>query len=281
MRLEVRDQITGIAVANVAMRNYVDYEIDYAEGRLLFRVPVNSVSESSTIISDDLLNGNSVFVVVDYEFRELSTSFDESTYGGRVKTAVSDQVSLGATYVKEERPTSTYDLVGGDISVRLGEKTRMTAEWSQSENEALPQFVFVPTAACRSRRNPSPPPATRRRPTASTSPRAAARSRPRATSATSTRDSRRPSPRARTTSTSTAGRSGSASAKSGQFNCCSTSGTAEASSTVRTGTLQYKHDIGKFGLTAEGRYRDTRTSLRRTPPKGSALFVSTSESHPR
>jgi len=142
VRLEVRDKITGIPVANVTRRNYVDYEIDYAEGRILFRAPVSSVSDSSTIISDGILNGNPVFVVVDYEYTDLSGSaIDVNTYGARAKTALGGGVVVGGTYVQEHRPTGTYTLTGGDVTARLGSSSSVTAEFSQSANEALPQYV--------------------------------------------------------------------------------------------------------------------------------------------
>ncbi|MEK7282461.1 MAG: OmpA family protein, partial [Acidobacteriota bacterium] len=142
IRLEVRDKITGIPVANVTRRNYVDYEIDYAEGRVLFRAPVSSVADTSTIISDGILNGNPVFVIVDYEYTELpGAAIDVNTYGGRAKAALGESVSVGATYIQEERPAGTYSLEGGDVTARFSDSTRVTAELSQSQSEALPQFI--------------------------------------------------------------------------------------------------------------------------------------------
>ena len=142
VRLEVRDKITGIPVANVTRRNYVDYEIDYAEGRILFRAPVSSVTDSTTIINDGILNGNPVFVVVDYEFTDLSGSaIDVNTYGARAKTALGERVMVGGTFVQEERPTGTYQLTGGDVTARIGSSSSVVAEFSQSANESLPQFV--------------------------------------------------------------------------------------------------------------------------------------------
>jgi uncharacterized repeat protein (TIGR01451 family) len=142
VRVEVRDKITGVPVANTTRRNYVDYEIDYAEGRVIFRTPVSSVGDSSTLISDGLLNGNLVFVVVDYEYSNPSaSSLDENTYGARVKETVGDNVTLGATYVQEQRPGSTYTLQGGDVTIRAAGDTKVTMEYSQSENEALAQYT--------------------------------------------------------------------------------------------------------------------------------------------
>ncbi|MEE9208458.1 MAG: OmpA family protein, partial [Gemmatimonadota bacterium] len=142
IRLEVRDKITGIPVANVTQRNYVDYEVDYAEGRILFRKPVSSVADSSTLISDGLLNGNPVFILVDYEYSPLTpTSLDDNTYGARLQHAIGEHLTLGATYVEEERLSGQYTLQGGDFTIRAGEHTRITAEFSQSENEAVAQYI--------------------------------------------------------------------------------------------------------------------------------------------
>ncbi len=142
VRIEVRDKITLIPVANVTRRNYVDYEIDYAQGRLLFRTPVSSVADSTTLISDGLLNGNPVFVVIDYEYDNTSVaSLNDTTYGARVKEAVGEHVTVGATYVQEASATGTYTLQGGDVTLRLGGATQVNAEFSQSVNQATGQWT--------------------------------------------------------------------------------------------------------------------------------------------
>ena len=142
IRIEARDKITGIPVANVTRRNYVDYEIDYAEGRVLFRAPVSSVTDTTTIISDGILNGNPVFVIVDYEYTDLSgAAIDVNTYGGRAKAALGDDVMVGGTFVQEDRPTGTYRLEGGDVTAKIGASSSVSAEYSQSQSEALPQYT--------------------------------------------------------------------------------------------------------------------------------------------
>ncbi|MEE9230548.1 MAG: hypothetical protein V3U86_07560, partial [Acidobacteriota bacterium] len=144
IRIEVRDKITGIPVANITQQNYVDYEIVYAEGRILFRSPVSTVANSSTIISDQLLNGNNVFVIVDYEYTPpTSSTLDDTTYGARVKHSIGKNVTVGATYVQEERTTGEYNLQGGDITIKAGKNTEIKAEFSQSEDEAVAQYVSL------------------------------------------------------------------------------------------------------------------------------------------
>ncbi len=260
VRLEVRDKITGIAVANQAMRNYVDYEIDYAEGRLLFRRPVNTVSASSTIISDGLLNGNEVHVIVDYEYHELSTSIDESTYGARATSAVSDHISVGATYVKEERATSTYDLVGGDVSVRLGDQTRMTAEFSQSDNTLLPQYVSTDGGLSFVAK---PVPITGDTNQAYRLDMATGAGPFKATGYFRHIDAGFSSSFA--TGLADVDQYGATLGfkigGSGQLKLMFDERDTQGVSDVLTGTLQYQQRIGKFGITAEGRYRDSENVL--------------------
>jgi outer membrane protein OmpA-like peptidoglycan-associated protein len=261
VRVELRDKITGIPIANITRRQYNDYEIDYAEGRLLFRAPVSSVADSSTVISDALLNGHPVFVVVDYEHRDLtSSSLDDTTYGVRAKHAVGENVTVGATYVKEERTASTYTLTGGDITVRAPGNTQLTMEFSESENQALPQFVSddgglsftakpVPALA---------EPAQAYRFEFATGP-----GRARFTGYFRHID-------AGFSSSFSAGENEvdqqgfTAALKLGQnatLNLLADNREVTGISTTRTGTVQYLHKLGRWGLSAETRYRDTDNDL--------------------
>ena len=100
VRIEIRDQITGLALSSKNMIEGVDYEMDYSNGRIVFWMPVSSVVETGSIISDKLLGGNPIYVVVDYEYETLN-EYDEGTYGARVQKSITDYVTVGATHVKE------------------------------------------------------------------------------------------------------------------------------------------------------------------------------------
>jgi uncharacterized repeat protein (TIGR01451 family) len=261
VRLEVRDQITGIPIANVTRRNYVDYEIDYAEGRILFRTPVTSVADSSTIISDDLLNGNPVFIVVDYEFTDLSsTSLDDSTYGARVKQTVGEKVTLGATYVKEDRAASTYNLQGGDVTLRLGESSEVMLEYSRSENEVLPEF-FSPDGGLSF--VPKPVPATSDPSEAYRFEFVTGGGPVRATGYFRHIDDGFSS--SFTTGVNETDQLGATLAlaigRNAQVKILLDELETANVSTVQTGTLQYLQKMGRVDMTIEGRYRDTDNEL--------------------
>jgi hypothetical protein len=140
VKVEVRDKVTGLVLGTEEMEEGSDYEMDYSNGRITFRESISSITESSSIISSRLLDGNPVYVVVDYEY-EVKEDYDKGTVGVRVRQSISDYVSIGGTYVEEKQSTQTYKLKGTDTTIHLGKDIKLTAEYAESESEALGSFI--------------------------------------------------------------------------------------------------------------------------------------------
>ncbi|MCB9722357.1 MAG: DUF11 domain-containing protein [Candidatus Omnitrophica bacterium] len=138
--VEVRDKINGLVLATRDMVEGADYEMDYASGRMVFWRPVPSLVESYSIADDDLLDGNGVYVVVDYEY-QAKDKVDEGTVGVRARQAVGENLLIGTTYVNEELEQSDYQLRGTDVTLKLGENAQITAEYAQTVAESQPNFV--------------------------------------------------------------------------------------------------------------------------------------------
>ena len=66
--LQVRDQTTGLVLSSQMMTNGADYELDRGQGRILFWQPVAMIAQSNSIISNNLINGNPIYVVIDYQY---------------------------------------------------------------------------------------------------------------------------------------------------------------------------------------------------------------------
>ena len=79
--VQVRDRITGLVISEREMEEGADYELDYNDGRMVFWQPVPMLVTSYSIISNELLSGNLVYVVADYEY-EIKDDIDKATYGG-------------------------------------------------------------------------------------------------------------------------------------------------------------------------------------------------------
>ena len=140
IKIEIRDKITGLVLTTKQMQEGFDYEIDYSNGRVIFGQPVSSIVESSSIISSQLLDGNSVYVVVDYEY-ETKDNYDKGVQGARLEQSLSDYVTIGGTYVKEEQQDEDYELKGMDVTIHLGENITVTAEQAESESEQAGNFI--------------------------------------------------------------------------------------------------------------------------------------------
>ncbi|MCK4946872.1 MAG: DUF11 domain-containing protein [Candidatus Aureabacteria bacterium] len=140
VEIEVRDKITGLVLASEKMREGSDYEIDYENGRIIFWQPLSYITESNSIISTHLLDGNHVYVVVDYEY-EVKDYTDQTSVGARAEAALGDYLSVGGTYVKEELMEENYELRGVDATLHLGKDIKLTAEYAETKAEAERSFI--------------------------------------------------------------------------------------------------------------------------------------------
>ena len=138
--IEVRDKVTGLVLATLAQNEGFDYQIDYDNGRLMLWEPVSQIAESNSIVSSALLNGNPVYVTVDYEFETLD-KYNEGVYGVRAEQSITDYVRLGGTYIKEGQQDENYSLAGVDTTVHFGAKTQVTGEFAQSRSQELGRFI--------------------------------------------------------------------------------------------------------------------------------------------
>jgi len=128
--LVVRDKNTALQLSTQSQQLGLDYTVKYDQGRVLFSRPVSSVAQSSTLISQDLLAGNPVYIRVEYETQ--LDSFEKSALGGHIRKQFGDHLAVGGTYIKDELQGGKYALGGADTEIRLAKGTRLVAEFAQS-----------------------------------------------------------------------------------------------------------------------------------------------------
>ena len=128
---------------------YEDYEIDYTGGRIILTKPLHSVGASNSIVATDLLEGNPVYLTVDYEYEPARWwDFNKEAMGARVTKDLSSLISslpsltVGVTYVKEEKDLTDYTLMGMDIAAKLGQSMDARLEYAQSESEGIPTHII-------------------------------------------------------------------------------------------------------------------------------------------
>ncbi|MBU0468336.1 MAG: DUF11 domain-containing protein [Candidatus Omnitrophica bacterium] len=138
--IEVRDKVTGLVIKSEEMKEGADYEMDYERGRMLFWKPIQMIVRSYSIISDDLFNGNLVYVVADYTY-EVIDELNEANYGTRVRQAIGENVLVGGTYVKESQNTTDYTLKGADVKAHLGADANVSDEYAETTSSPGDNYV--------------------------------------------------------------------------------------------------------------------------------------------
>lgn len=126
--VETRDRFRPDSVVSVRnLVRYIDYDIDYQTGELVFRAPVD--------VTDASLNPN--VIVAEYEVSDNAVR--DITAGLRMSgDFLDDRVEVGATVISEAGgpggPTAESNLVGVDATLALGDRSEIRAEFARSES---------------------------------------------------------------------------------------------------------------------------------------------------
>lgn len=142
--VEVRRNGSEQVVESIPLVAGRDYDIDEFQGRLILRRPLLGVAAQSgpSIIRDEPLDGDSVLLVVDYEYLPDDFNADNLTAGFRGRQWLGDHVGVGVTWANEQRDGDDYDIKGVDLTLKKSEHTYIRAEVAHSEsNQTAGSFV--------------------------------------------------------------------------------------------------------------------------------------------
>lgn len=142
--VEVRRRDSTQVLDREILKEGRDYEVDAIQGRIILARPLSQVvsDRGQAIIRSTPLEGDDVFLLVDYEYVPESFSAENITAGGRGRVWLGDHVAIGGTKVVDERAGNDYDLEGVDVLVKAGEGTYLRAEYARSEaQQNLDNFV--------------------------------------------------------------------------------------------------------------------------------------------
>ena len=117
-----RDQPSRV-IETTPLARFFDYDFEPFSGRLLLRAPVPSLDP----------NLNPVSIRITYEVESGGESF--WVYGADGRVRVTERLSVGGTFARDEDPLDNYQLVSGAASYRFAERTTLTAEVARSESD--------------------------------------------------------------------------------------------------------------------------------------------------
>jgi uncharacterized repeat protein (TIGR01451 family) len=147
--VQSRDKFTDLIISTSQFIRDKDYSIDYSHGRIILQKPLSLVETTDTITSNDIPSGNSVYLVVDYEYAINNLEIQEGTYGVRVSGQVQDnrnnKLQLALTYIRENKERD-YELKGVDVehivtTKFIPLKWTVSGEHSQSVSRGPDGFI--------------------------------------------------------------------------------------------------------------------------------------------
>jgi len=130
--LEVRDRDSGIVIARRPLVPSQDYEVNYFQGRILLREPLESTAAQSSLVLSGPLSGNPVFLVASYEFVPGVAAVQNLSLGGRVSHWFGDHFRLGLSGFRQGEQGANQRLQGIDTTVRYAPGTFVKAEVARS-----------------------------------------------------------------------------------------------------------------------------------------------------
>ncbi|MBI1214671.1 MAG: OmpA family protein [Alphaproteobacteria bacterium] len=135
LRIEVRDQNSGIVLSTKTLTYGEDYDINYIQGRVVLTQPLSSTSDSSSLVQQGTTTGNQVFLVASYEYTPSVTAIDNFTKGGRVSHWFGDHLRLGATGYSQKGSSVGQSIGGGDVILRYKPGTYLKMEAAKSDGK--------------------------------------------------------------------------------------------------------------------------------------------------
>jgi outer membrane protein OmpA-like peptidoglycan-associated protein len=122
IELLIRDRNQpAIVLSRKTLARFADYDFEPFSGRVLFRQPVPSVDE----------NNNPVSIRISYEVEEF-TGDKHWVSGVSAKVNITENIAIGASYVKDKDEQTPYEIGGANVEVKLGDRTYFVAEVASS-----------------------------------------------------------------------------------------------------------------------------------------------------
>lgn len=130
--IQVRDPSSGRVIETVVLEAGRDYDINYIQGIVTLRQPLQSSISTGVVMAEPGAVPN-VNLVVQYEYTPTATDLDGFSYGGRVEAWATDQLRVGVSGMVEQTGVADQTLVGIDLLYQIGDNSFLRADYAQSE----------------------------------------------------------------------------------------------------------------------------------------------------
>lgn len=143
LRVELRDQDSGLVLETKELRPFVDYEVDYIQGRVILSAPLSSTQLTDQVVRDGVVSGAAVYLVARYEYTQAFVDIDGYSTGGRAEAWANDDVRFGITAQNEETGEADQTLIAGDLLIKKSERSYLKAELAQTEGTGFDERASI------------------------------------------------------------------------------------------------------------------------------------------
>ncbi len=137
LRIEIRDQDSGLVMSVKNLTPVLDYDIDYLQGRILLSQPLSARADDSLLVHNDAISGNPVFLVARYEFTPGVEDLDTLAFGGRIHYWLNDHVKVGVTASHDEEEGMEKSLDAADLTLRKSAESWIRLEAGRTEGPGV------------------------------------------------------------------------------------------------------------------------------------------------
>ncbi|MBI3186759.1 MAG: flagellar motor protein MotB, partial [Gammaproteobacteria bacterium] len=132
VRIEIRDQDSGMVIGVRNLIASLDYDVDYIQGRILLSEPLSATAAGSMLVNNGSLAGNPAYLVVRYEYTPGFEDLNDIATGGRAHYWVNEKVKIGLTASKQEETGNENTLNGVDVTLRKSAGTWLKMELAET-----------------------------------------------------------------------------------------------------------------------------------------------------
>ena len=132
VRIELRDQASGLVTGVVNLRPALDYDIDYLQGSVMLAEPLASTVDDNLLVRSGAVAGEEAYLVVRYEYTPGFEQIDALSFGGQGHFWLNDYIKVGATANTNEEGDADSSLTGLDLTLRKSADSWLKVQGSQS-----------------------------------------------------------------------------------------------------------------------------------------------------
>jgi len=133
LRVELRDQDSGIVTGVVDLQPGTDYDIDYLQGRVLLSTPLSSTATNNMLVRSTGMSGDQAWLVVRYEYTPGFDELNAVALGGQGQFWVNDHVRVGLTASNGDDGSADNSLNAADLTLRLTPASWIKLQGGHSE----------------------------------------------------------------------------------------------------------------------------------------------------